>query len=113
MAFVMILFFFFLGAIEWFAYQSLRTLLQRKKILVAYQIFSFVLAAFFLYTISQFDRSVGQTRQTMLVLAAALLVYIPKMVLSIVMIVEDFFRVGKGSVTYLAKKKRDQPFIAS
>lgn len=113
MAFVMILFFLFWGAIEWFAYQSLRTLLQRKKILVAYQIFSFVLAVFFLYTISQFDRSVGQTRQTMLVLAAALLVYIPKMVLSIVMIAEDFFRVGKGSVTYLAKKNRDQPFMAS
>jgi hypothetical protein len=49
----------------------------------------------------------------MLVLAAALLVYIPKMVLTIVMITEDFFRVGKGSVTYLMKKNRDQPFIAS
>lgn len=110
---VLLIFFLVWGSIEWFSFQALRTLLQRKKMLVLYQVISLLLAVYFIYSISQFDRSIGQTRKTMLVLGFALMVYLPKAVLAIVMLAEDFFRVGKGSVNYLAKKKRDQPFFAS
>lgn len=113
MAFVMTFFFLFWGAIEWFSFQAVRTVLKRKKMVMAYQVISLLIAVYLLYTISQFDRSVGQTRKSMLVLAFALLVYIPKIVLAGVMILEDFFRLGKGLVTYLTKKNKDQPFIAS
>jgi predicted MPP superfamily phosphohydrolase len=80
---------------------------------VLYQAISLLFAVYFLYTISQFDRSKGQTHQTMFVLGIVLMVYLPKIVLAIVMLTEDVFRVGKGSVTFLAKKKREQPFFAS
>jgi uncharacterized protein len=110
---VLLIFFLVWGSIEWFSFQVLRTLLQRKKMLVLYQVVSLLFAVYFIYSISQFDRSIGQTRKTMLVLGFALMVYLPKAVLAIVMLTEDFFRVGKGSVNYLAKKKRDQPFFAS
>ena len=72
--------------------------------LVLYQAISLLLAVYFIYSVSQFDRSIGQTRKTMIVLGFALMVYLPKAVLAIVMLTEDFFRVGKGSVNYLAKK---------
>ena len=110
---VLLLFFLIWGAIEWFSFQAFRTLIQRKKVLVLYQVVSLFFAIYFLYTISQFDRSKGQTHQTMFVLGLVLMVYLPKIVLAIVMFTEDVFRVGKGSVTFLAKKKRDQPFFAS
>ena len=110
---VLLTFFLIFGTIEWFSFQALRTLLQRKKMLVLYQAVSLLLAVYFIYSISQFDRSIGQTRKTMLVLGFALMVYLPKAVLALVMLTEDFFRVGKGSVNYLAKKKKDQPFFAS
>lgn len=113
MIFVILFFFIFWGAVEWFSFQALRTLLQRKKILVFYQFISLFFAVYFLYTVSQFDRSVGQTPKTMLVLALALMVYVPKMVIAIVLFTEDFFRVGKGSVNYLAQKKQDEPFLPS
>ena len=113
MIFGLLTFFLIWAAVEWFSFQAVRTVLKRKKMVTAYQIISVVLAVYLLYTISQFDRSIGQTRKTMLVLAFALMVYIPKMVLAIIMITEDLFRVGKGSANYLVKKKRDQPFIAS
>jgi predicted MPP superfamily phosphohydrolase len=110
---VLLLFFLIWGAIEWFSFQAFRTLIQRKKVLVLYQVVSLLFAIYFLYTISQFDRSKGQTHQTMFVLGLVLMVYLPKIVLAIVMLTEDVFRVGKGSVTFLAKKKREQPFFAS
>ena len=113
MIFGLLTFFLIWAAVEWFSFQAVRTVLKRKKMVTAYQIISVVLAVYLLYTISQFDRSIGQTRKTMLVLAFALMVYIPKMVLAIIMMTEDLFRVGKGSANYLVKKKRDQPFIAS
>lgn len=109
----LLIFFLIWGAIEWFSFQALRTLLERKKLLVSYQAISLLLALYFIYSISQFDRSIGQTRHTMLVLAFALVVYLPKVVLAIVMLAEDFFRLGKGSVNYVAKKKKEQPFFAS
>jgi uncharacterized protein len=110
---VLLLFFLIWAAIEWFSFQAFRTLIQRKKVLVLYQAVSLLFAIYFLYTISQFDRSKGQTQQTMFVLGLVLMVYLPKIVLAIVMLTEDVFRVGKGSVTFLAKKKREQPFFAS
>ena len=113
MIFGLVVFFLIWGAIEWFSFQAVRTVLKREKMVLAYQIISAIIAVYLLYTISQFDRSVGQTRKTMIVLAIALMVYIPKILLAMIMMTEDVFRVGKGSVTYLAKKKRDQPFIAS
>ncbi len=109
----LLIFFLIWGTIEWFSFQALRTLLERKKLLVSYQAISLLLALYFIYSISQFDRSIGQTRHTMLVLAFALVVYLPKVVLAIVMLVEDFFRLGKGSVNYVTKKKKDQSFFAS
>ncbi|MEN9875460.1 MAG: hypothetical protein RLZZ529_457 [Bacteroidota bacterium] len=110
---VLLLFFLIWAAIEWFSFQAFRTLIQRKKILVLYQAISLLFAVYFLYTISQFDRSKGQTQQTMFVLGLVLMVYLPKIVLAIVMVTEDVFRIGIGSVTFLANKKRDQPFFAS
>ena len=53
---VLLTFFLIFGTIEWFSFQALRTLLQRKKMLVLYQAVSLLLAVYFIYSISQFDR---------------------------------------------------------
>jgi hypothetical protein len=44
----------------------------------------------------QFDRSVGQTKQTLFTMGLVLLVYVPKMVLTLVLLGEDIFRMGLG-----------------
>lgn len=110
---IIVPFFLLWGAVEWFSYQAVKTLLAQKYILLFYQIISAFFGVFFIYSFSQFDRSVGQTPHTMFVVGLLLVIYIPKILLALVMLTEDFFRVGKGSVNYVRKKNREELVFAS
>ena len=99
--------------IDIYAYQALRTLLKLKWMLVSYQVISFFLLIFIVYSFMQFDRSVGQTKQTMYTLALLLLVYIPKIVMTLVLMGEDIFRIGAGTVNYFSNYNSDIDFLAS
>ena len=99
--------------IDIYAYQALRTLLKLKWMLVSYQIISFFLLIFIVYSFMQFDRSVGQTKQTMYTMALLLLVYIPKIVMALVLMGEDIFRIGAGTVNYFSNYNSDIDFLAS
>ena len=99
--------------IDIYAYQALRTLLKLKWMLVSYQIISFFLLIFIVYSFMQFDRSVGQTKQTMYTMGLLLLVYIPKVVMTLVLMGEDIFRIGAGTVNYFSNYDNDIDFLAS
>ena len=99
--------------IELYAFQALRTLIKVKWVLVSYQIISLLLLVFIIYSFLQFDRSVGQTKQTMYTMGLVLLVYIPKMILALVLLGEDIFRIGAGSVNYFIEKNDNATFFAS
>ena len=55
---------------------------------------------YIVYGFFSFDRSVGQTKQTMFVMGLMLVVYVPKIVLAIVLLTEDIVRVGTSLVNY-------------
>ncbi len=99
--------------IDIYAYQALRTLLKLKWMLVSYQIISFFLLIIIVYSFMQFDRSVGQTKQTMYTMGLLLLVYIPKVVMTLVLMGEDIFRIGAGTVNYFSNYDSDIDFLAS
>jgi len=99
--------------VELYAFQALRTLITAKWILVSYQIISVLLLVFIIYSFMQFDRSVGQTKQSMLTMGLVLLIYIPKVVLTLVLFGEDIFRIGAGSVNHFAKYNDSVGFLAS
>ncbi|MCD0468446.1 metallophosphoesterase [Flavobacterium sp. JAS] len=86
--------------IEFYSYQAFRTLIKLRWVLVSYQIISLLLLIFIIYSFTQFDRSVGQTRQTMFTMGLMLLVYVPKIVLTLVMFGEDIFRIGASILNY-------------
>ena len=102
-----------LFVVEIYAYQALRTLVKAKSILVSYQIISALLLAFIVYSFTQFDRSVGQTSQSMRAMGLILLIYIPKIILTLVLFGEDIFRIGFGSVNHFAKFNDSADFLAS
>jgi predicted MPP superfamily phosphohydrolase len=102
-----------LFVVELYAYQALRTVVKLKSFLVSYQIVSALLLAFIVYSFTQFDRSVGQTGQSMRAMGLLLLVYIPKIILTLVLFSEDIFRVGFGSVNHFAKFNGSVDFLAS
>ena len=99
--------------IDIYAYQALRTLVKLKWMLVSYQIISFFLLIFIVYSFMQFDRSVGQTKQTMYTMGLLLLVYIPKVVMALVLMGEDIFRIGAGTVNYFSNYNSEIDFLAS
>lgn len=59
------------------------------------------------------DRSVGQTKQTMLTMGLLLLVYIPKVIIAVVLLGEDVFRLIAGSINYFIDNNNKVPFLPS
>lgn len=86
--------------IELYSFQAIRTLIKLRWLLISYQIISLLLFLFIIYSFTQFDRSVGQTKQTMFTMGLMLLVYVPKIVITLVLLGEDIFRAGVGIVNY-------------
>jgi len=86
--------------IEFYAYQAFRTLIKLRWVLVAYQVISVLLLAFIIYSFMQFDRSVGQTKYTMFTMGLMLLVYVPKIVITLILFGEDIFRIGASILNY-------------
>lgn len=86
--------------IELYSFQAIRTLIKLRWLLISYQVISLLLFVFIIYSFTQFDRSVGQTKQTMFTMGLMLLVYVPKIVITLVLLGEDIFRAGVGIVNY-------------
>ncbi|PWA06839.1 metallophosphoesterase [Flavobacterium psychrotolerans] len=102
-----------LVVIEVYAFQALKTLIKSKWILFFYQVISLLLFVFILYSLSKFDRSVGQTKQTMVTMGILLLVYFPKIVLALFLLGEDIFRVGSGAVNHFIVRDPAMDFLPS
>ncbi|MFD2942775.1 metallophosphoesterase [Flavobacterium notoginsengisoli] len=86
--------------IEFYSYQAFRTLIKVRWVLISYQIISALLLIFIIYSFSQIDRSVGQTKQFMFTTGLMLLIYVPKIVLTLIMFGEDIFRIGASILNY-------------
>ncbi|RXM45743.1 metallophosphoesterase [Flavobacterium sp. YO64] len=86
--------------IEFYSYQAFRTLIKLRWVLISYQIISALLLVFIIYSFSQVDRSVGQTKQFMFTTGLMLLVYVPKIVITLVLFSEDIFRIGASILNY-------------
>jgi predicted MPP superfamily phosphohydrolase len=94
-------------------FQALRTLIKEKWILISYQSVSIIVLLYIVYSFTQFDRSVGQTSQTLFTMGLVLVVYVPKLILTLVLLGEDLFRLGVGVVTYFIDNDQNTSFLAS
>jgi predicted MPP superfamily phosphohydrolase len=113
----MILRLFLIGAvlfiIELYAFQAVKTLIKLRWMLISYQIISLLLFVFILYSFTQFDRSVGQTQQTMFTMGLLLVVYLPKIVMTVILLGEDVFRLAAGSINYFIDNDSNTNFLPS
>ena len=100
MGFRLLLFVVFLFIIELYAFQAFRTIVKDKWFLIAYGLLSLAILIYIVYSFFSFDRSVGQTQHMMFSMGLMLIVYVPKIVLTIVLLGEDIFRVGASLVNY-------------
>lgn len=98
--------------IEFYTYQAIKTSVKLRWVLLTYQGMSIVLFLFIVYSFTQFDRSIGQTKQTMITMGLMLLVYIPKIVITLILFGEDIYRVLMGAINYFIESDNSE-FIGS
>ena len=99
--------------IEFYSYQAFRTLIKLRWVLIGYQIISLLLLLFIIYSFSQLDRSVGQTKQFMFTTGVMLLIYVPKILVTLILFGEDIFRIGAGIVNYFVYNSSGSEAIPS
>lgn len=87
-------------AVEFYAFQAFRAVTKIRWVLIAYVLISLFILFYIIYSFTQFDRSVGQNKQSLFAIGLLLVVYVPKIVLTFVMFGEDLFRLAAGGVNY-------------
>jgi predicted MPP superfamily phosphohydrolase len=107
MAFRFLILFIIIAVVEIYAFQAIKTLTKSKWILIAYVVISLAAILFIAYELMKFDRSVGQTKITLVTLGLLLLVLLPKLVLTFVMLMEDVLRLMMGTVTHFMGHNTD------
>ena len=100
-----IVFVAFILFVDFYAYQSIKTLTKKKIIKVLYWIISWSILINLLYKLFVFNDSRGLTQPMMLAFGLLILSLIPKIILLIVLFGEDIFRVFKGFFNYFSKTK--------
>lgn len=106
-----IFFFLFVALVEVYAFQALKTITKTKWILVSYQIISLLAVLYIVYQFSQFDRRVGQNSKTLITFGLLLLVFIPKLILTSIMLLEDVFRIFSGTITFFFIDNQKDSFL--
>ncbi len=107
MALRLIIFFIIIGLIELYAFQAVKTFTKVRWVLITYVVISLVAIFFIGYQFTKFDRSVGQTKMTMITLGVLLLVLIPKLILTLILLLEDIFRIFSGTIYKLSGSTTD------
>lgn len=107
MAFRFLLVFLVIAIVEIYAFQAIKTVTKSKWILISYIVVSVAAILFIIYQVLKFDRSVGQTKMTLITLGLLLLVLLPKIVLTFVLLLEDVLRLLMGMVTHFMGHNSD------
>ncbi|UPQ80146.1 metallophosphoesterase [Flavobacterium azooxidireducens] len=97
--------------IEVYAFQAFRTLSKIKWVQYSYVLLSVLILAFIIYSFTQFDRRVGQNSRTLLTFGLVLIVYIPKIILTLVMFGEDFYRIISGTISHFLGNTEQSSFL--
>ena len=107
MAFRFLILLIIIGIVELYAFQAIKTITKSKWVLISYFVISIVAILFIAYELKKYDRSVGQTKMTLVTLGLLLLILLPKLVLTFVMMMEDVLRIMMGTVTHFMGHNSD------
>ena len=107
MAFRLIILFVIIAIVELYSFQVIKTVTKSKWILIVYAVISVAAIVFITYELMKFDRSVGQTKTTLITLGLLLLVLLPKLVLTFVLLLEDVTRILIGTFTHFMGHNSD------
>ncbi len=107
----LLILFIVISIIEIYAFQAVRTFTKVRWVLIAYTLISLFVIAFIFYQFTKFDRSVGQTQMTMFTMGVLILALVPKLILTIFMLLEDVYRVFFGIITHFMGDNDNGAFL--
>nr|WP_315156693.1 metallophosphoesterase [uncultured Flavobacterium sp.] len=113
MIFRFLVFLLVLALIETYAFQAFKTILKNKTFLWVYAVLSIALLLYIVYGFTQFDRSVGQTQSSLRIMGLLLLVYVPKILITLILLGEDVFRVLIGVINHFVDNNNEATFLPS
>jgi predicted MPP superfamily phosphohydrolase len=93
-----ILFFVFVALIEIYAFQTVKTVAKIRWVQYVYIAVSLLILIYIIYQFTRFDRSVGQNKTTLFTMGLLLITFIPKIVITLVMLGEDIIRLITGCI---------------
>lgn len=85
---------------EFYCFQAVRQITKNKILRWGYVIVSVLGIAYMIYGFSQFDRNHGKNHQALVAGALVLLFYLPKVIITLLLIVEDIVRIIRGIINY-------------
>lgn len=97
--------------VEFYSWQAVRVAFDSKWIHRSYLIVSilaFIIIAISLYN---FDRRIGQTQLTLFALGLLLLIYLPKLVVTLFLVIEDLLRLFNGFYLYFSNSENLSTFL--
>ncbi len=89
-----------IAVVEFYSFQAIRTVSKSKIVLAVYILATLITIIYIVYNFLQFDRSVGQTQQSMLAMGMFLIFVVPKILIAVVLFGEDIFRFFKAIIVH-------------
>lgn len=86
--------------IEIYSFQAVKTLAKSKIIIGIYVAVSLVILAYLAYTMYTFERGTGQSQQTLWTTGLFLIIYVPKLLITSTLLIEDIYRLIQGAITF-------------
>lgn len=99
------------GLVEYYSFQTIKTVTRSKWILAIYVITSMVFIVYLLYFFMTHERGQGQNKQTLWTMGFFLLIYLPKIILTLVLVTEDIFRVIQGTISHFMGYTDNSEFL--
>lgn len=96
--------------VEFYSFQAIKTITKNKWVLLVYLAISIVLMLFIVYSFMNFDRGKGQNKSSLLVIGLTLLIYIPKILIFLVLFIEDMSRLVEACIMSFVDNEREQFF---
>lgn len=99
--------------LEIYSFQAFRTVTRNRWFLISYVVASFAALVIVIYSFTQFDRAVGQNQQSLFTIGLLLVMYIPKIILTLLMFGEDLYRLAVGAIRFFVNNDPDVSNIPS
>lgn len=111
MALRWVILFLLVVLIELYAFQAVKTFTKVRWVLITYILVSLGSIVFIFYQFSKFDRTIGQTPMTMTTIGLMLMIFLPKLMITFFMLMEDIFRLIIGTKNYFVESKIESGFL--